>query len=497
MSPPTKQLGKLSIGGNMSVTRFQASTVRPRKYNDDDKSDDNDYNSDSDHDNDQQDDDDDNDASGEEHMSEDVNSKPLASTVRAASQVVYNLEGLAMPSRMRALAGLTGKYDVVYCRESPDVYEFQLSERPRVQIRPNKLQCNCSEFESRLDLACRHIYWLVDQLYHCIQPRTPSHQVPLSSEGHSPDLPPIDKLLGENLMAVAEKLDWQYVPNVVSPRSSPDRDGLSREDKVRDIMSAFNECTFPEEFRLDLAETTGEPRTPEQCVVQGDFEATMFRLSVHDDNVYTSLRKAMPTGACAAIYFDKVQKRLRKIFAAFDLYRETGQLSADGTWMEVRHVVQLLRQLVERIRVNISLRIPYGLKGAAPYGLKGAAGALVALLQEICSRNIDAFEGNRWGRVSQHGEDEDDRNLYDQLIGQPKFQGYFVLDVLEELPPNLLRHYVSNLNEILSKIEINRASEPYIRKLKGLIHDAENGSNTSRPKRPATDPSGGNQKRAK
>lgn len=255
-----------------------------------------------------------------------------------------------------------------------------------------------------------------------------------------------------------------YATSVASLRNSPNRDGLSREDKVRDIMSAFNECIFPEEFRPDLVETTRQPRTPEQCVVQGDFEATMFRLSVHDDNVYTSLRKAMPTGACAAIYFDKAERRSRKIFAAFDLYRETGKPQ-----MEVEDVAELLRRLVEQIRVNIFLRIPYG--------LKGAAGALVALLQEICNRNIDAFEGNRWGRVPRRdGEDEDDRNLYEQLIGQPGFQGYFILDVLADLPSDLLRHYVSNLNEILNKLQINRAPRPYILTLKKLIRNSENDS---------------------
>ena len=263
-----------------------------------------------------------------------------------------------------------------------------------------------------------------------------------------------------------------YAPSVASLRNSSNRDGLSREDKVRDIMSAFNECIFPEEFRPDLVETTRQPRTPEQCVVQGDFEATMFRLSVHDDNVYTSLRKAMPTGACAAIYFDKAERRSRKIFAAFDLYRETGRPSATGILMEVENVAELLRRLVEQIRVNISLRIPYG--------LKGAAGALVGLLQEICNRNIDAFEGNRWGRVPQwDGEDEDDRNLYEQLIVQPGFQGYFILDVLADLPSDLLRHYVSNLNEILNKLQINRAPRPYILTLKNLIRDSENDSSAS------------------
>lgn len=74
-------------------------------------------------------------------------------------------------------------------------------------------------------------------------------------------------------------------------------------------MSAFNKITLPEVFRPDLVEIARQVRKPEQCVVQGDFEATMFRLAVHDDDVYFSLSKAMPAGACAAIYFDKILQK--------------------------------------------------------------------------------------------------------------------------------------------------------------------------------------------
>lgn len=82
-------------------------------------------------------------------------------------------------------------------------------------------------------------------------------------------------------------------------------------------MSAFNKITLPEDFRPDLVAIARQVRKPEQCVVQGDFEATMFRLAVHDD-VYFSLSKAMPAGACAAIYFDKILQKSQKLLSDFD-----------------------------------------------------------------------------------------------------------------------------------------------------------------------------------
>lgn len=285
--------------------------------------------------------------------------------------------------------------------------------------------------------------------------------------------------------------------------------GLSRQEQVRDIMSAFNKVSLPEDFRRDLVESsaTSTPRTPEQCVVQGDFEATIFRLAVHDDNVYSSIRKAMPAGACAAIYFDKVHQKSRNLLTQFDEYRRTGRLPSSGereirSLDNVSEVARELRRHVAQIRNNLAIRIPYGTKGAVE--------ALITLLQEVSVRNIDAFENNCWGRVAPPGEDDDARNLYEQLIGQASDEdqgmgdeegggggGLFILDVLEEVPASVLESYVPNLCDILAKVEIIPAPSPFLLKLKSLIHDAQSSRTQPRGKRPATAEAGGSHKRTR
>src|SRR4029077_8654345 len=109
--------------------------------------------------------------------------------------------------------------------------------------------------------------------------------------------------------------------------------------------------------------------------------------------------------------------------------------------------------------------------------------------------------------------------LYEQLIGQdtgigasasagPAGEGtatrnLFILDVLGSLPAAVLRPYVPNLNEILSRLEINRTPPLYVCKLKSLIHDAaqrggsENRNISSRFKRPAVGAAGGSPKRTR
>lgn len=307
--------------------------------------------------------------------------------------------------------------------------------------------------------------------------------VPLASDGRLPNFPRVEQLLDGKLEAVADQLGWQYVRAEAAG-------GMSRPQRARDLLSAFSMGVLPEDFRLDLVDDTGLSRTPEQCVVQGDFEATLFRLTVHDDAVYSSLCKAMPSGACAAIYFDKIQERSRKLLADFDLFCQTGKQPEDGADVDVTHVIRELQHSVDRIQWNITAR--------APHGMEGAAKALVTLLEDICNRNKDALDGNRWGRTTFRGEDEDERNLYHQLIGTTDETGRcFILDTLEHLQGSDLYQFGAKLHAILHKNEVNRAPRAFIIKLNTLVRRAESASTASGHKRPATGVSGGNSKRSR
>lgn len=339
----------------------------------------------------------------------------------------------------------------------------------------------------------------MDQLHRGLLQQRPPHGVPLLNSGHCPSLPPMHELLDDDLETLASKAEWPYIPGgeTGSGSSTDSGIGMSRQQKARDILSAFNEKVIPEEFRQDLFETSGLVRTPEQCVVQGDFEATMFRLAVHDDDVYSSLRKVMPAGACAVIFFDKLQKKSRRLLFDFDVYCESGKPRSNGTRLEVRVVVKELLHIVDQIESNIVTR--------APHGSKGAAESLVALLTELCRRNFDALEDSNWGRQVPAGEDEDDRNLYEQLIGQTDgSNGFFILDALEYLPSPVLLEWKPRLMAALEKLERNRAPAPYIRKLQSLITESSSssaaaaaGTSTSGHKRPATGVPEGTKKRAK
>jgi hypothetical protein len=275
---------------------------------------------------------------------------------------------------------------------------------------------------------------------------------------------------------------------------------MTRTEKIRDVLSAFNTKILPEDFRQDLQEKEPTTKyTAESCVVQGDLEATIFRLAVHDDSVFSSICKAMPSGACAAIYFQKLQDQIRRLLSDFDRYCATGERPADssssGGGVEVGEVVHQLRRTVSRIRSNIAIR--------SPHGSDGAADALVLILENIAARNKDCLDGNNWGRTSFHGEDEDQRNLHHLLIGSDDVElkaddELFLISALEDLNLSSLGSKIDALRNSLSKLEVNRAPKAYLVRLGALVRLIESGGTSgSGQKRPAAGNSGSLPKRSR
>ncbi|KAL4996044.1 hypothetical protein BDV10DRAFT_202633 [Aspergillus recurvatus] len=448
--------------------------------------------------------------------------------VKALSGLFYDLRGSGLDheTEARALLGLTTDYDVLLCERERAGCEFVFAERARVRIsllRRGQTQmsfggdgdevvgsgysngdgytCTCAVFRGRDDAACQHIFWLLDQVRAQLFSHSPSLDAPpkilLSSDGHAQGFLRIEQLLSNptaptTLETLAERLNWPYVHSEIEG-------GMSRTQRVRDILSAFSTEVLPEEFRVDLVESDSEPentgngrtlpkkrRTPEQCVVQGDMEATIFRLAVHDDNVFASLCRAMPPGACAAIYFDKVLETSRRILSEFDRYcRTLGGPSEDEDIDKVFSmavVVQTLKTNTHNIHKNIRARTPHGLQGAAK--------ALTTILEDISTRNKDALADNQYGRVSflpananqsaDGEEDEDSRNLYHQLIGSTdddeEEEGYFVLDALADLSGEDLYPFRERLGAVLGRVEVNRAPRGFIMRLAGIVRVAEAGT---------------------
>ncbi|KAL3478204.1 hypothetical protein BJX99DRAFT_109239 [Aspergillus californicus] len=399
------------------------------------------------------------------------------SAVRASSGLAYDLANskLDFMTNARALVGLTTDFKMLFCGWSSlkggPCCEFIIVERVRVHIflgkvvEGNRCSCSCAVSQGLPDVACPHIFWLLDRLRQVLIITPLPSKLLLESSGHAYKVP-IEELLDspEALEKTAEKLKWLYI-------RSPFEGGMSKAQRARDILSAFSAHILPEEFRQDLFESGLTRRTPEQCVVQGDIEATTFKLTVHDDYVYASLCQAMPPGACAAIYFDKILERSRKLLTSFDSYCQVYKAGETSPTVNVSDILEQLKKIVKNMQLNIKLR--------EPNGREGAAKALIALLEDISNRNRDALDLNIYRQKSFNGEEEDERNLYQQLIGKTEETGgFFILDVLEHLPAKDLHPFGDKLRGILDKIEVARAPKEYILNLQSLVRAAQAAATT-------------------
>lgn len=274
---------------------------------------------------------------------------------------------------------------------------------------------------------------------------------------------------------------------------------MSRAYKTRDILSTFDPEKLPKEFRPDIFERISHPRTPAECLRPSDLEGTIFQLAVNDHAVYQSLSKAQPVQARAVNVFQKVAKQIRISFVAFDDYAQHGTLSRviPGPHHSIKDLGSRLEDLVKVIRAEERERDPYGGERAAE--------CLLYLLREVCNRNYDAFENNTWRRRALRGEDEDDRNLFQCLIGHAPIGGPpFVLDALKVLPQAVLANSdkQEQLEEIRGLLYRHQAPVAYRRAFQGILDSAtatigRNAGPQPGQKRPAAGTGQGGHKRTK
>ena len=94
----------------------------------------------------------------------------------------------------------------------------------------------------------------MDQLHRGLLSKRPPPGVLLTDSGFCPSFPAIHELIDDELETLANKAEWPYVPGdeTASGSSTDSGAGMSRQQKARDILSAFNEKIIPEEFLWEI-----------------------------------------------------------------------------------------------------------------------------------------------------------------------------------------------------------------------------------------------------
>ena len=196
------------------------------------------------------------------------------------------------------------------------------------------------------------------------------------------------------------------------------------------------------------------------------------------------------------------RRRAQGALRDLDRYASTGHsgnpvIDEDGVYGCVR----VLRPAVNAIR---RIRDDRAHISVAPG--RRAAEILVEILEDVCNRNTNIFEGVQWERDVSQSEDETDRNLYVHLIGNPPgpdtfdvdddeevpefMTDAFVIEALLRFPPEEWKHLVERLNAILDLVQRNGAPVDFVEKLEGMITDYTEvfyEPSTSASRRPSVD----------
>ena len=203
--------------------------------------------------------------------------------------------------------------------------------------------------------------------------------------------------------------------------------------RIRDILSTFSkEDEFPSEFRQDIWDKIQLPRTPADCVRQGDLEGTIFQLAAINKAVYESLNQAQPPHICQTHFKEKLDRELKKTLDTFD---SLGPRS--GTKAQVLAAVK-------RCAANLRRLEQAGVQDQRDRqtNAQDLAGWLLNLLKEVCERHNPTSAGPS-GRLVM-GSD-----LFQILIGQTSgSESMFVLDALDALPRDAVIQHSARVSEI-------------------------------------------------
>ncbi|KAI9800603.1 MAG: hypothetical protein M1833_003261 [Piccolia ochrophora] len=441
---------------------------------------------------------------------------PPASVIQGPSGREYDNVNLSPETWQRVKDGLGNHFEVHYCIEFPSrpqkYYAFRIVPAetqfgvrigaPGTQYeRPT---CSCQDYQERL-LACKHIFWLSDQLVQTSLDDSLEGPAHLQDNGSSTTGDsPYAQISNRGLRTIAHELGWRFRSH---SGQAVDELAFPRKDQVRDILSTFDpDGALPEEYLTDVYEDiSSESVRSEDFPSTDTLEATIFRLATYDEAFFRPLREAVDVDHCAIIYFGRLADRADSVFARLnDIVK--GNRTTSPT---VASCAKYLRRTVTATRKNVEMRAPLNDKAKSK-----AFYLLLSILNKVCDSNVDAYAS--FSPSHTIPTDKFDRNLFEKLIGSgatarnedppsPRFsdrdEGHFIIDALWDLKP-VARDYSDMLGETLEKLTEQRASDAYTAALARFIEQAatsdEGVAGASRPqKRPGAGPTPGQSKRMK
>ena len=354
----------------------------------------------------------------------------------------------------------------------PDVYAFQLHEVVPRTIRigsPTSRfpvpRCNCMEDPG--SRPCRHLVWLMDQLTKQTVPdHDPAAELELDGRGFPRVLgSPYARITDFHVDVLADDLHCDFGPSLHHPEPNP-----HRVREVREMLAALAGADDDDDvdgYRPDLFDVPPLLRTAD-IVARGELEYTLLRLLLSNNEFFALFLKLLAPRDKVRDPYRKLRQRADRVLR--DLAASSSPSAApppagrppkDVAWAaaHLRNVVTAIQRLVERGSGAGDGGGNAATGPAEAWERASAARTLVWLLKTVCVDHA---------RDAHAGATQDDRNLYQRLVGNASdAAGAFAVDALLLLPEQ--NQYIDELEAVRERVHVLGYREGFMRKLDAVI----------------------------
>ncbi|KAF2016060.1 hypothetical protein BU24DRAFT_192225 [Aaosphaeria arxii CBS 175.79] len=360
---------------------------------------------------------------------------PTPSLIDSTSGLQYNVAKLNTEVRRRAKRGLMddNAIKMKYCRASdddPEQYMFFIDDDITIGMGGRFAVPRCTCGANDQGTACKHIFWILDQLATQSDSNDMKSQtLELSADGSNVhEIEPADIIHEKGLKTISKGLGW-----VLHEVPLPDEDDI--EFEIAEMLSVFEPSdALPSEFKCD------EPAyLSARSKKYREFRELFIQVASENLGLFGRLRSVITPAFQTQVFFEKINDRIARTFNALDEYIKNGPTDARSDSHDVETCASKLKALVGAIFDYFDQQVE---NGTSSKDIEArAASALVTILDQVSSRNCDAYANITWDGIPP--SDPKQNNLYVSLIGSPdKNEGLFVLDALEMLPQeDVLRNH--------------------------------------------------------
>lgn len=310
----------------------------------------------------------------------------------------------------------------------------------------------------------QHIYWLADQILSTAPEQLDEKPVQFSPDGSTvQSTTPVEILNSKGLESIADDRKW-----ILQKEELPEDESEIREE-IMDMLSVFEpQDALPAEFK-----TSGSPSPTERSVRYRKFAKLCSDYALRDPGLFLQIREIIDPGFQRYVFFQKIDSRMCRTFRALDDYIAFGpsRASRDGLMLDVPSCATHLRNLVDAI--DDFYREQDEDDPNSKVVARGAAAALMAILEHVVDRNVDAYETISWGLEAPTNPREN--NLFIALIGSTTDDegSLFVLDTLQSLPQeDVLRSHWVTLQNIEKKLADADTPAVYQNAFRRFVHDS-------------------------